>query len=254
MSDLSALIGWLQSEFWHGFAVFLRVGAMVSLLPGFGERSVPLRIKLTLALAFCAIVTPLVEFSFTPDISANLPLFVTEPLIGLALGVSIRLFVMALQTAGSIAAQSTSLSQILGDAGAEPMPAIGHLLVISGLALAMIMGLHIRIVQLMIASYALWPLGQLPDPFRLSAWGIGNIAHSFALAFTIAAPFVVISLLYNVALGAINRAMPQLMVAFVGAPLITFGGLALLLLLSPLMLNVWHDALTLFLLNPTGGN
>lgn len=56
----------------------------------------------------------------------------------------------------------------------------------------------------------------------------------------------------NLALGAINRAMPQLMVAFVGAPLITFGGLALLLVATPVILSVWLDALMAFFQDPVG--
>ena len=39
-----------------------------------------------------------------------------------------------------------------------------------------------------------------------------------------------------------NRAMPQLMVAFVGAPAISFGGLALLLIVAPFLLDVWRNA------------
>jgi len=71
------------------------------------------------------------------------------------------------------------------------------------------------------------------------------------LAFLIAAPFVMASAIYNMALGVINRAMPQLMVAFVGAPVITFGGLFLLFVCAPLMLTTWADALEAFLVNPT---
>ena len=55
-------------------------------------------------------------------------------------------------------------------------------------------------------------------------------------------PFVIAALIYNVALGVINRAMPQLMVAFVGAPALTLGGLLLLYLSAPVMLSVWIDA------------
>lgn len=72
----------------------------------------------------------------------------------------------------------------------------------------------------------------------------------FANAFTLAAPFVITSLIYNVALGAINRAMPQLMVAFVGAPAITAGGLILLMLISPLILSIWLDEFNIRLANP----
>jgi flagellar biosynthetic protein FliR len=64
---------------------------------------------------------------------------------------------------------------------------------------------------------------------------------------------VIVSLLYNVALGVINRAMPQLMVAFVGAPAITAGGLILLALTTPVLLPIWQRAFEALLLNPFGG-
>ena len=63
----------------------------------------------------------------------------------------------------------------------------------------------------------------------------------------IAAPFVIGSLLYNVALGIINRAMPQLMVAFIGAPALTWGGLALFAVAAPLILSVWLAAFAVLL-------
>ena len=55
------------------------------------------------------------------------------------------------------------------------------------------------------------------------------MGRTFALAFSLAAPFVTAALLYNIALGVINRAMPQLSVTFIGAPALTAGGLLLIL-------------------------
>lgn len=179
-------------------------------------------------------------------------LMVTETATGLLLGIGLRMFVLALQTAGSIAAQSTSLSQILGGASAEPMPAIGHVLVFGGLALAALMGLHVRVAELLILSYGPLPQGVLPLAGDLSQWGIGQVAAGFSLAFELAVPFVILSMLYNLVLGIINRAMPQLMVAFVGAPVITFGGLTLLLLVSPMLLSLWWSAMDGYMLNPLG--
>jgi len=170
--------------------------------------------------------------------------------IGLALGFGIRLFVLVLQTAGSIAAQSTSLAQILGGAGVEPVPAMGFVLVVGGLALAVVTGLHVRAAMYLVASYDLFPFGAIPDGRAISGWGVNQISQGFSLAFLMAAPFVIASTIYNLALGVINRAMPQLMVAFVGAPVITLGGLFLLFASAPLMLSVWVDALNHFLQNP----
>lgn len=243
----------LSVSFWHGFLVFLRVSALVSMLPAFGERSVPVRVKLILAIAFTTIVAPAAPLLTLPEgPSAFAGFALPEIVIGLALGIAIKLFVLALQTAGSIAAQATSLSQLLGGAAAEPLPAMGYVLVVAALALAVMFGLHIRAAELLILSYDIFPAGVFPDGRLLSSWGISRISHAFSLAFMLAAPFVVASLIYNLTLGVINRAMPQLMVAFVGAPLITFGGLFLLLVSTPYMLTIWIDALGAFFQNPAG--
>ncbi|SDX69477.1 flagellar biosynthetic protein FliR [Ruegeria halocynthiae] len=247
------LLPHLGHNLWHLFAVFLRVSAMVSLLPAFGERSIPARVKLGVAVAFTIIIMPAIPSAdVLPKFPGMAGMIGVEILIGLLLGIGLRLFVFALQTAGSIAAQATSLSQILGGAATEPVPAMGYLLTLAGLALAMFLGLHVRAAQFMINSYMLFPIGVLPAAPDLSQWGVTQIASSFGLAFALAMPFVIASLIYNLALGVINRAMPQLMVAFVGAPAITFAGLFLLFAGTPLILSTWSDALFSFLQNPLG--
>lgn len=245
------LMEFADEMLWQGFAVFLRVSALVSLMPAFGEQSVPARVKLGIAFAFTMIIAPAVD---TPTLEVSVEsifwVTLTEIFSGLLLGVGIRMFVLGLQTAGSIAAQSTSLAQMLGGATAEPVPAMGHILVMGGLALAVMSGLHVRAAEMVIFSYQMLPIGRLPNGTDISGWGVDQIRRAFTLAFTLAAPFVILSLLYNIALGVINKAMPQLMVAFVGAPVITAGGLMLLALAAPLLLSTWHEALAAFVSNP----
>jgi len=133
------------------------------------------------------------------------------------------------------------------------MPAMGAILMISATALAVMMGLHVRAAEFIIYSYEMFPVGQFPAASGLSDWGVYRVSQSFYLAFTLAAPFVITSVIYNLALGVINRAMPQLMVSFVGAPLITFGGLFILMVASPMILQIWRDGLFMFLQDPGAG-
>lgn len=254
--DLASVLPLVQTSLWTGFVVFLRVAAMLSLVPAFGEQSVPVRVRLALALAFTLIVLPAVT-TLVPNTPALAPqvagLVVVEAVNGLLFGLMLRFFILALQIAGSIAAQSTSLSQLFGGAsGAEPQPAIGHILILSALALITILGLHVRLAAFMIQSYTLIPVGTLPSAQIVADAGLREITRCFGLGFTLAAPFVIASLIYNVTLGVINRAMPQLMVAFVGAPAITAGGLILLMLAAPLMLTVWSNGLFAFMNAPFG--
>lgn len=253
MTAFDELFPLLNSALWQGFTVFLRVAAITSMMPAFGEQSIPARVKLVVALAFTAVIAPAISVPMPEeDLNAMVFLVLTEILSGLVVGIGLRLFILALQTAGSIAAQSTSLSQVLGGAAIDPLPAMGYILVVAALALAAIMGLHVKAVQLIIITYDFLPVGRFARGSQISQWGVTQVAQAFSLAFTLAAPFVILSVLYNFALGAINRAMPQLMVAFVGAPLITFGGLALLFVAAPYMLSVWLQAMDTFMADPFG--
>lgn len=241
--------GWL----WAAFLVFLRVGAAMALLPAFGEQAVPQRIRLALGICFTIVVLPAVFDRVTPLAGALALPLATEVMAGLAIGIGLRLFVHALQIAGTLAAQSTSLSQLFGGQGAEQQPTMSHIFVMAGLALAVMSGLHVRIAEVFIHSYDIMPPGQFPNGAGLANWGLEQVSRAFALAFTMAAPFLAASVIYNIALGVINRAMPQLMVIFVGAPALTLGGLVLLAMASPLLLKLWIDSLNAYLGNPFTG-
>lgn len=231
---------------WAAALVFLRVGAAMAMMPAFGEQAVPQRIRLVLALAFTAVVAPVVSDGL-PALEGGFVLpVIVETLIGLALGIGLRLMVMVLQVAGAIAAQATSLAQMVGGTGPEPQPAITNLLVMAGLALAVSSGLHVRVAELLIGSYQIMPAARFPDAKDIADWGLFRISSAFALAFSLAAAFSIAALLYNVALGVINRAMPTLMVTFIGAPALTAGGLILLMIGAPLMLQHWLHMLTDF--------
>lgn len=253
LSALADLIA--QGKDWALAAglVFARIGAFFALLPAFGERVVPARVRLIAALAMTVVVAPAVAdlVPSVPETPVTAALFLgAETLVGLTLAIGLRLMVMVLQMAGTKAAQATSLAQAFGGAGVDPQPAFSQVLVMAGLAAIVVSGLPEHLAALLVLSYDLFPAGAWPDPAALARWGTARVAHAFALAFTLAAPFVIGSGLYNLALGAINRAMPQLMVAFVGAPALTLGGLVLMLIAAPLMVGVWLTAFLTVLSDP----
>jgi flagellar biosynthetic protein FliR len=127
---------------------------------------------------------------------------------------------------------------------------MGAILSMAGIALVVLSGLHVHMVSAFLQSYDLLPFGRWPNAPDLADWGVSRVSASFALAFSLSAPFLIASLLYNVALGVINKAMPQLMVAFVGAPALTWGGLGLLMLVTPAILTAWLTVFEATLANP----
>ncbi len=245
---VNSITGLAETAIWTAAVIFLRISAAMALLPAFGEQVTPMRVKLVAALALTLIVAPVVwqDIELVVSQSGWLPLIGAEVVAGLLIGIMFRLFVIALQVAGTVASQATSLAQIFGGGlGSEPQPAMSTVLVTGGLCLAAMAGLHMQVIEALIASYSLFPVGNPIAAADLSTWGVDRVSRAFALGLSLAGPFVLAAFVYNLALGAINKAMPQLMVAFVGAPAISWGGLALLFLFAPIMLTVW---LKLFLL------
>jgi flagellar biosynthetic protein FliR len=250
---LGALLDLTQAALAAFILVFARVSGVMLLLPAFGERTIPARVRLGATVAFALVVWPLLapELRSVDPARPFLAMLVIEVTIGLMLGVAIRLMVLALQLAGSIAAQSTSLAQIAGAGIApEPMPAIGNVLMLAGITLAVAAGLHVKVAVAIARSYEILPMG-LPVPAAdVARWGTARIAQSFGLGFSLAAPFVIAAFAYNLALGAINRAMPALMVAFIGAPAITGGALLMLMLAAPVILHFWGQRFDFLLADP----
>ncbi|WP_371156231.1 flagellar biosynthetic protein FliR [Jannaschia sp. 2305UL9-9] len=227
--------------------VFLRVGAMMLLVPGLGDQMIPARVRLVAGFALAAAITPAVS---TP-VSVGSALILTETIVGLAFGAVLRFLAQALLIAGMMAAQLTSLSQLFGTQ--EPSSAIGNLLNIAGLCLLMATGLPLYLVEMLIRSYDVIPLGSIMPGSDVVRWGVARLSHAFALAFGLAAPFALAAILYNAAMGVINRAMPQLMVALVGAPAITGAAGLILMLAAPVILTVWHGAMIAVLDDPISG-
>ncbi|MEQ8178214.1 MAG: flagellar biosynthetic protein FliR [Amphiplicatus sp.] len=225
--------------------VFARLSALVFFLPGMGERTVSPRIRLAAALAMTLVLTPMVMAAhpIAPETPSALTLALcAEVLCGALIGFSIRIALYAIQTAGSIAAQHLSLSQIFGGGlDDQPEPPIATLMMVAAIAVAVATGIHFKAVGALAVSYDVMPFGTFPGAAETGRWAAERAGFAFASALSLSLPFVILGFMYNLAIGAANRAMPQLMVAFVGAPAITLAGLALLAATTPLLLSVWLD-------------
>jgi len=254
MEQLTNLLDSMEASLLVWFGIFVRVSATAFLLPGIGERAVPTRIKLGGALALSLVVAPMVLGTMN-DLSPGPAdigrIILAEAMVGLFIGISIRMLIFVIQIAGTVAAQSLSVSQMFGGvAGPEPEPIISTLLTLTVITLALSAGLHVKVALALAASYEIAPFGLSLSSADVGHWAAGSGSAAITMAIGLALPFIVLSFVYNLSLGAINRAMPQLMVAFVGAPAITGMGIGLLLLALPVILHTWLDKLDIVLASP----
>jgi len=161
------------------------------------------------------------------------------------------MLIFVVQIAGTVAAQSLSVSQMFGGvASPEPEPIIATFLTLAVVALALSAGLHVKVIGTLAASYEVAPFGLALPAADVGQWAADTGSAAIDMAIGLALPFIILSFVYNLSLGAINRAMPQLMVAFIGAPAITGMGIGLLLLATPVILSVWLEALDTILADP----
>ncbi|MBY0423294.1 MAG: flagellar biosynthetic protein FliR [Parvularculaceae bacterium] len=236
--------------------VFMRLSALVFFLPGLGEQAVSARVRLGAAIAGALVLTPVVMAGkvAAPETPALvLQLLVAEALSGAVIGFSIRVAVFALQMAGVIIAQTLSLSQAF-DAGlnGEAEPAMATLLMLAGVALAVTSGLHFEAIRALALSYEVMPFGAFPGAADAGSWAADRAGFAFAAALGLSLPFVMLAYIYNLAIGAANRAMPMLSVSFIGAPAITLASLVLLAVSAVPILTAWMKIMSASLVTLTG--
>ena len=65
---------------------------------------------------------------------------------------------------------------------------------------------------------------------------VDRISEAFVMAVRVTSPFVIYSVIVNLALGLANKLTPQIPVFFIATPFVLFGGLFLLMFLSKDML------------------
>lgn len=215
----------LEEQANHFALTFARVSGAVMLIPGFGEPSVPARVRLLFALALSVAAMPAAAV-VTHD--ALLPGIVAETLIGIAMGLLVRLFHAAVITAGSYIAASIGVAGAIffDPAQGGETTAVTRLVGTAALLLLLALDLHHLFLRGLIGSYAL-PLASLGT----DSWAEGAVAmmrHASVVALGMAAPFIAYGLLFNLALGLLSRLTPQIQLFFIAQPLNLLGGLGLL--------------------------
>lgn len=233
------------SEVYAAGLVFARVGAMVMLVPGLGDASVPPRIRLSFALLMSLILTPLVapQVVIPAAVSGVAAEVIRETLIGLMIGAVLRMTLSALTVAGEIVAIQTTLgfAQTASPSQAQPSATLSTFLNLIGVTLVMTTDLHHLFFAAMVNSFDLFPFSRTPPIGDAAALAVQTFAGSFALGLQLAAPVVVFSIVFNIATGLVGRVMPQFQIFFVASPLAVIFGLSIFALSLGTIGMVWTD-------------
>ena len=238
-------LDWLPNTAFIYLLLFARIGSILMLMPALGEDMIPVRMRLSFALAFTLVVYPLLASSLPtmPDsIIAIIGLIFHEIIIGIILGAIARITVMATQVAGAIIAFQTGLSTAMA---ADPTQVgvqgavFGSFLSFLGMVLIFATDLHHVALAATYDSYVVFPLDaplMFDDAAQLA---IRTVSSAFSIGIQMSAPFIVFGLVFNLGAGIMAKLMPAMQVFFVLMPANIMIGLVLFALLLTSMMG-WY--------------
>lgn len=237
------------------FLIFCRVGGCLMMAPGYSSHRIPAKVRLFLALTVSLAVFPLLSSAFPKEGVSSEPfalftLIGKELVMGVLIGLLGRIYFFALQTLANGAALAVGFGSIPGTPvdDAEAVPALTSLIMMVATALVFLLDLHQEILRGVIRSYDVIGPGQWFGP-RLSLVRIvDQTTATFLLALRITAPFIVYSVVVNLAVGLANKIMPQIPIFFIATPFIMVGGLIAFYFLLPDVLTMFMEAFKTWLL------
>ena len=241
MLVLEGLAAGLETQLLAFFSILVRISMILMLLPGIGDRVIPNSVKVAATIAITFFVYGIAaEPTFFVDrsISFIAGQFVLEGATGLALGLMLRLVIFILSITGALIAQSISLSQYLGvTTNTDAQTIVSNILTMTGTVILLSADYHVEVVTQIARSYDV--LNILKDGLpEIDLW-IGKFFLAMEIAIALAWPFVVMSFLYYICLGFVNKALPQLLVSFVGVPFVLGMGLLMLAIMMSSLFDGW---------------
>jgi flagellar biosynthesis protein FliR len=240
--DINAmLVAWL----WP----FLRVSAAVMAAPVFGNRVVPARVKLGIALLLTLLIAPVAPpMPPTDPFSARgFIISAQQVLVGVIFGFALRLVFAVMEVGGQLVAHLTGLgfASLVDPQNGVDVPVVSHFYVM--LATLLFLGLdgHLIAVRVLAESFAVLPVG--PDGVgRAGLWHVsGQAGWIFASALLMALPAMAALLTVNLAFGVMTRAAPQLNIFTVGFPVTLLFGFVIIWLTLPGVLLYFQEVLDL---------
>lgn len=229
--------------------MFARLGTMAMLMPGLGERGIPTRIRLVIALVLTLVLLPIYRDTYTAELDKGfaplLGTLIQEVLIGGVLGLTARLALSALIIAGTTIAFQLGLgfSMAVDPTQDQQSVMVSNFLAILGVALIFATDMHHLAIGALDESYNLFKPGAALPTGDVAELMISTVSGAFRVGVQLAAPFLVFGILFNVGLGVLARLMPQLQVFFLGLPASILIGFAVLLALVGVLMDTFMSYL-----------
>lgn len=216
------------------FLASLRIGAFLIASPFFGGSSVPLQVRIIMAVLLGVAVVTTVE---VPDWQAfaglnGIQVILTELAIGISSGLILTIWFSAALLAGEKIASSAGLgfaAQIDPDSGGQT-PVVSKTFSLFLTVIFLSWNGHLLVLRAVADSYTYLPVGAMPAFPVLIQSGIAAAGSMFFAATIIMLPLTAFLMAINLVIGVITRSAPQLNLFSFGFPISMIGIFVLLYL------------------------
>ena len=222
-----------------GFVIVLtRISAFFIVLPVFGWRSIPVRIKVAITVLltiFFSMITPiLVNVGEISSIEAIL-LLANEATYGLALGLVVTCVFAAVKFSGRIIERQMgfAMAQILDPFTGERAQPLGSLLEMIFILLFLSANGHHMFLMIISRSYDSFPAGSMPT-IPVLAEGVISAGSTMLLhGLKLAAPTLAAFIMLMVVLAVLARMVPEMNILFISLPMRVGLGLLMVAIFMP---------------------
>ncbi len=239
MQDLTAF-----SPAMHAFLlVLLRAGIFMSMLPFFSSKNFPMQFKIGLAVAFAALLSPIVHVELT---NISLPVLVMrETALGIILGGTARAIFFAVDMGGQMISNAMGLSiATVFNPEMGQSTEVARIYGIIAMLIVLAMDGHHELISVFVQSYEWIPVGQV-DLNNLVLKVLSAGSKIFILALKISAPVLVGMLIVNILMGFLYKAAPQVNIFFVSFPIFLALGFLIMAMSVPVFTHFFagqfHD-------------
>ncbi|MGQ9830642.1 MAG: flagellar biosynthetic protein FliR [Thermochromatium sp.] len=231
--EANDILRWAVSLAWP----FVRISALLLVMPVFGARQINVRVRLGLALLLAWMIAPQLPEppAIDPLSVGGVVVAIEQVLIGITMGFVLTLVFSAINQAGEAIALSMGLgfTSAVDPVGGIQVPMISQYLSIIATLIFLAMNGHLVLFELLLRSFNTFPIGA-GGPDQTELWSVVSFgSQMFAGAMLIALPAVASLLLINLTMGVVTRAAPQLNIFAVGFPITIFAGFVIILLTLP---------------------
>jgi flagellar biosynthetic protein FliR len=206
--------------------VFIRVMSIFMMIPFIGGRSVPVQIRVAIALLLGLVITPTlpIEAPMPESILAITFAIGKELVVGIMIGLTAKLVFSSFEMAGQLAGMQMgySMANVLDPQTSSQLSVMAQFYNIFAIFLFFTLDIHLIFISGLIESFKIIPPygATLTGPLFNGVLSIST--ELFIVALKLAAPVSIAVLLANLGMGIVARTVPQLNVFVVGFP-ITIG-------------------------------